>query len=61
MEVMCFDIVCVLFPSVNGKLFFVGLIFFGVCGVLFKVLSKSVFSIFRRGSEDETMMRSATL
>jgi hypothetical protein len=30
-------------------------VFFGVCGVLFKVLSRSVFSFSRRVSQDETV------
>ena len=38
--------------------FFVGPLFFGVCGVLFNVLSRSVLSVFRRGSLDTTVWRS---
>jgi hypothetical protein len=46
-------------PSVNRKLsYFVELLFFGVCGVSFNVLSRNVFLFFRRGSLDETVLRS---
>jgi hypothetical protein len=44
--------------SVSGQLLFRGAVFFGVCGVLFSVLSRSVFSFFRRGSLDESVFRS---
>ena len=42
-----------------GKIFFfsVSLLFFGVCGVLFSVLSRIVFSVFRSGSLDGTVLR----
>ena len=41
---------------------YVGLFFFGVCEVLlFNVLSRSVFSFFRRGSLDESVLRSVTV
>ena len=60
MDVLCCDIYVQL-PSINGKLFFVGLLFFDVCAVLFSVLNRSVFSIFHRGSQDETVMRSVTV
>ena len=60
-EVVCCDVICVPLSSVNGKLFFMGLIFFVVCGVLFDVLSKSVFSFFRRRSLDETVLQSVAV
>ena len=50
--------------SVNGKLFFsffLGLLFFNVCEVLLNVLSRSVFSFFRKGSPDETALQSVTV
>ena len=46
------------FTPLVESCFFVGILFFGVCGVLFNVLSSSVFSFFRRGSLDETVLRS---
>jgi hypothetical protein len=42
-------------PLVDICFVFVGLLFFGLCGVLFNVLNRSVFSFFRRGSPDETV------
>jgi hypothetical protein len=43
----------------SGKLFFFrGAPFFGVCGVLFYVLSRSVFAFSRRGTLDDTVLRS---
>jgi hypothetical protein len=38
--------------------FFRGALFFGVCGVLFSVLSRSLFSFFRRRSLDESVLQS---
>jgi len=60
-EVVCCDVIYVTLPSVKGKLFFMGLIFFVVCAVLFNILSKSVFSFFRRGSLDETVLQSVAV
>ena len=63
-EVVCCDVFYVPLHSVNGKLFFsflVGLIFFDVCGVLFNVLGRSVFSFFRRGSLDGTALQSVNV
>ena len=54
-----FIVICVTLNSVSGKMFlFVGVLFFGECGVLFNVLSRSLFSFFRRGSLDKTVLRS---
>ena len=39
-------------------MFFVGLLYFGACAVLFNVLSRRVFPFFRRGSPDETVLQS---
>ena len=59
---MCCDVFYVPLHSVNGKLFFfsffLGLLFFNVCGGLLNVLSRSVFSFFRRGSLDDTALQS---
>jgi hypothetical protein len=38
--------------------FFVGILFFALCGVSFNVLSRSVLPFFRRGSIDENVLRS---
>jgi hypothetical protein len=46
------------FTPLVERWFFVWLIFFGVCGVLFNVLSRNVFPFFHRGSPDETVLRS---
>jgi hypothetical protein len=40
---------------------FAGLLFFGEYGVLFNVLSRSVFLFFRSRSLDETVLRSVTV
>jgi len=39
----------------------VGLLFYDVCGVLLNVLSRSAISFFRRGSLDESVLRSVNL
>ena len=58
-EILCCDVIYAPMPSVNRKLsYFVELLFFGVCGVSFNVLSRNVFLFFRRGSLDETVLRS---
>ena len=56
-EFVCWDVIYVPLHSVNGKVFFfpLGLLFVGVCGILFNVLSRSVFSFFCRGLLDETV------
>ena len=57
-EVFCWAVLWKLYVAI---LFFVGPVFFGVCGVSFNVSNRNVFSIFHRGSQDETMMRSVTV
>ena len=57
-EVVCCDVMFHLTLLVESC-FFVGLLFFGACGVLSNVPSRTVFSFFRRGSLDETVLRSA--
>jgi hypothetical protein len=46
------------FTPLMESCFFVGILFFALCGVSFNVLSRSVVSFFRRGSIDEHVLRS---
>ena len=57
-EDVCCGVIYVPLHPVNESFFFVGLLLFGVCGILFNVLSRSVFSFFPRGSLDETLLLS---
>jgi hypothetical protein len=60
-EAVSSDVIYVPLHSVSGKLFFRAAPFLAVCGVLFNILSRSVFSFFRRGSLDKTVLRSVTV
>jgi len=46
------------FTPLMESCFFVGIIFFDICGVLFNVLSRNILLFFRTGSLDETVLRS---
>jgi hypothetical protein len=60
-EVVYCDVIYDPLHSVSGKLLLRGAPFLAICGVLFNILSRSVFSFFRRGSLDGTVLPSGTV